>query len=47
MQFNKGSIEPFTVAKHRVFGLNNNPLIEFTEVEKVIEVSHWGNLGIT
>ncbi len=33
--------------RHTVFGVNNNPLVEFTEVEKIIEVSHWGNVGIT
>jgi len=30
--FNKNSIEPFTVIKHKIFGVNNNPLVQFTSV---------------
>jgi hypothetical protein len=45
--FSKSSVEPFTVVRHTVFGVNNSPLVQFTEVEKVIEVSHWGNVGIS
>jgi oligosaccharyltransferase complex subunit alpha (ribophorin I) len=47
VQFSKSSLEPFTAVKHIVFGVNNNPQVQFTQVEKVIEVSHWGNVGIT
>lgn len=45
--FSGNDIAPFTVTKHIVFGVNNNPQIKFTTVEKIIEVSHWGNVGIT
>ncbi len=37
----------FSFARHRVFGVNNNPQVKFTEVEKVVEVSHWGNVAVT
>jgi len=47
VEFNKNSIEPYTHVKHHVFGVNNNAQVQFTHVEKVIEVSHWGNIGIT
>ena len=47
VQFSKSSLEPFTFIKHVVFGVNTNPQVQFTYVEKVIEVSHWGNVGIT
>lgn len=32
VQFSRSSLEPFTVVKHTVFGVNNNPLVEFTSV---------------
>lgn len=30
-----------------MFGVNNNPQVLFSEVLRVIEVSHWGNVAIT
>lgn len=33
--------------RHTVFGVNNNPQVVFTSVEKTIELSHWGNVAIT
>ena len=47
MQFSAGSLEPFSRVRHTVFGVNNNPQVQFTSVEKVIEISHWGNVGVT
>ena len=38
---------PFAYQKHSVLGVNNNPQVKFTEVEKVVDVSHWGNVAIT
>lgn len=45
--FSGSKVAPFTVEKHTVFGVNNNPQVKFTKVEKTVEVSHWGNVAIT
>ena len=45
--FTSSAAEPFTFRKHTVFGVNNNPQVKFTHVEKIIELSHWGNVAIT
>jgi oligosaccharyltransferase complex subunit alpha (ribophorin I) len=45
--FSGRQTKPFTVTRHTVFGVNNNPQVKFTSVEKVIELSHWGNVAIT
>ena len=33
--------------KHVVHGVNNEPQVVFTSVERIIEISHWGNIAIT
>lgn len=45
--FKSTNIEPFTLEKHIVHGVNNEPQVVFSEVERIIEVSHWGNIAIT
>ena len=45
--FTGRKIKPLTATRHTVFGVNNNPQVKFTSVEKVIEVSHWGNVAVT
>lgn len=45
--FSGSRVAPFTVERHTVFGVNNNPQVKFTKVEKTVEVSHWGNVAIT
>lgn len=47
VSFSGKDIKPFSAVRHTVFGVNNNPQVKFTSVEKVVEVSHWGNVGIT
>ena len=37
---------PFERETHTVFGVNNNAQVAVTSVQKTIEVSHWGNVGI-
>lgn len=32
---------------HVVHGVNNQPQVVFSEVERIIEVSHWGNIAIS
>jgi hypothetical protein len=44
--FSEKRTSPFSVTKHIVFGVNNNPQVVFTEVQRTIDVSHWGNVGI-
>ncbi len=45
--FKGTEIKAFSVMRHKVFGVNNLPQVKFTKVEKVVEVSHWGNVAIT
>lgn len=45
--FKSNNLQPFNSIKHKVFGVNNLPQVKFTSVEKVVEVSHWGNVAIT
>ena len=45
--FKEIEAKPFSVVKHKVFGVNNLPQVKFTKVEKIVEVSHWGNVAIT
>jgi oligosaccharyltransferase complex subunit alpha (ribophorin I) len=47
VSFSARDVAPFSVTKHTVFGVNNNPQVKFSSVEKTVEVSHWGNVGIT
>ena len=46
MNFEHFRAEPFHRVKHIVFGVNNQPQMALTSVEKTIEISHWGNVGI-
>ncbi|CAC5410160.1 OST1 [Mytilus coruscus] len=38
--------EPFTEAELRVHAENNNPFLTVTHLERVIELSHWGNIAV-
>lgn len=38
--------EPFTEAELRIHSENNNPFLTVTRLERVIEVSHWGNIAV-
>ncbi len=45
--FKKIKAEPFSTQTHTVHGVNNDPQVYFTKVERTLEVSHWGNIAIT
>ncbi len=45
--FKKLNAEPFSIQEHAIHGVNNKPQVYFTNVERIIEVSHWGNIAIT
>ncbi len=45
--FKSENVEPFTSQVHYIHGVNNNPQVYFTNVERVVEVSQWGNIAIT
>lgn len=38
--------EPFTEAELRVHAENSSPFLTVTHLERVIEVSHWGNIAV-
>lgn len=38
--------EPFSEAELRVHSENNTPFLTITSMERVIEVSHWGNIAV-
>jgi oligosaccharyltransferase complex subunit alpha (ribophorin I) len=40
-------VKPFNATKITVHGINNVPQILLSKVERVVEVSHWGNIAIT
>ena len=40
------NVEPFSIEKMVVHYENNSPFVTVTNLEKVIEVSHWGNIAI-
>ena len=40
------SREPFTEAELRVHAENSSPFLTVTHLERVIEVSHWGNIAV-
>ena len=33
--------------KHILHGVNNEPQVVFTDVERIVEISHWGTISIT
>ena len=39
------SIAPFTVAEMVIHGENNSPMLVVTRLQRVIEVSMWGNIA--
>ncbi|KAL4226817.1 proteasome regulatory particle base subunit [Mactra antiquata] len=38
--------EPFSEAELRVHSENNTPFLTITSMERIIEVSHWGNIAV-
>lgn len=38
--------EPFTEGELRIHSENNTPFLTITSMERVIEVSHWGNIAV-
>lgn len=40
------NIQPFTIEKLVVHYENNSPFLTVTQLERIIEVSHWGNIAI-
>lgn len=40
-------MEPFTSEEHVIHGVNNKPQVYFTNVDRTVEVSHWGNIAVT
>ncbi|ESO84348.1 hypothetical protein LOTGIDRAFT_196756 [Lottia gigantea] len=38
--------EPFTEAELRVHEENNSPFLTVTSIERIIEISHWGNIAV-
>lgn len=46
MQFSTKDLSPFTTTRHIAHGVNNSPQVLFSEVERIIEVSHWGNIAV-
>ncbi|PSN44644.1 Dolichyl-diphosphooligosaccharide--protein glycosyltransferase subunit 1 [Blattella germanica] len=39
-------IAPFTINKFFIHYVNNEPFLTITNLERVIEVSHWGNIAV-
>lgn len=39
-------VDPFTYTKVEIHFENNGPFLAVTELERVIEVSHWGNIAV-
>jgi oligosaccharyltransferase complex subunit alpha (ribophorin I) len=39
--------KPWNTTKVTAHGINNEPQVLFTEVQRHVEVSHWGNIAIT
>ncbi|CAM1324160.1 RPN1 (predicted), partial [Pycnogonum litorale] len=40
------NVEPMTVEKLKIHNENNNQFLSVTKLERIIEISHWGNIAV-